>query len=60
MMDLEDFLSELVTQHFRRQQWQAKPRFSDAYWSGGPIITTDAVGSREVVDDGVNRLFSGD
>lgn len=27
----EDFLSELVARHFRRQQWQAKPRFSDAY-----------------------------
>ena len=27
----EDFLSELVAQHFRRQQWQVKPRFSDGY-----------------------------
>jgi hypothetical protein len=27
----EDFLSELVAQHFRRQQWLAKPMFSDAY-----------------------------
>jgi integrase len=27
----EDFLSELVARHFRRQQWQAKPMFSDAY-----------------------------
>ena len=27
----EDFLSELVARYFRRQQWQAKPRFSDAY-----------------------------
>lgn len=27
----EDFLSELVARHFRRQQWQAKPRFSAAY-----------------------------
>ena len=27
----EDFLSELVARHLRRQQWQAKPRFSDAY-----------------------------
>ena len=53
-------MSELVTQHFRKQQWQAKLRFSDAYGSGGPIITTDAVGCREVVADGVNRLFSRD
>jgi integrase len=27
----EDFLSELVSRHFRRQQWQTKPLFSDAY-----------------------------
>jgi len=27
----EDFLSELVARHFRRQQWLAKPMFSDAY-----------------------------
>ena len=27
----EDFLSELVARHFRRQQWQTKPMFSDAY-----------------------------
>ena len=27
----EDFLSELVARHFRRQQWNAKPMFSDAY-----------------------------
>ena len=27
----EDFLSELVARHFKRQQWQAKPMFSDAY-----------------------------
>lgn len=27
----EDFLLELVARNFRRQQWQAKPRFSDAY-----------------------------
>ena len=27
----EDFLSELVARYFRRQQWPAKPRFSDAY-----------------------------
>jgi hypothetical protein len=27
----EDFLSELVARHFRRQLWQTKPRFSDAY-----------------------------
>lgn len=27
----EDFLSELVARHFRRQHWQAKPKFSDAY-----------------------------
>ncbi len=27
----EDFLSELVARHFKRQQWQANPRFSDAY-----------------------------
>jgi integrase len=27
----EDFLSELVARHFRRQQWQVKPMFSDAY-----------------------------
>jgi len=27
----EDFLTELVAWHFRRQQWQAKPIFSDAY-----------------------------
>ena len=27
----EDFLSELVARHFRRQQWLAKPKFSDAY-----------------------------
>ena len=27
----QDFLSELVARHFRRQQWQAKPMFSDAY-----------------------------
>jgi hypothetical protein len=27
----EDFLSELVAQHFRRQLWQTKPMFSDAY-----------------------------
>jgi hypothetical protein len=27
----EDFLSELVARHFRRQQWQAKPMFSEAY-----------------------------
>ena len=26
-----DFLSELVARHFRRQEWQAKPMFSDAY-----------------------------
>ena len=25
----EDFLSELVARHFRRQHWQAKPLFSD-------------------------------
>jgi len=24
-------LSELVARHFRRQHWQAKPKFSDAY-----------------------------
>jgi hypothetical protein len=27
----EYFLSELVTRYLRRQQWQAKPMFSDAY-----------------------------
>ena len=27
----ENFLSELVARHFSRQQWQAKPMFSDAY-----------------------------
>ena len=27
----EDFLSELVARHFRRQQWLDKPLFSDAY-----------------------------
>jgi hypothetical protein len=27
----EVFLSKLVTRHFRRQQWQTKPMFSDAY-----------------------------
>ncbi len=27
----EDFLSELVVRHFRRQQWQTKPMFSDAF-----------------------------
>ena len=27
----EDFLSELVARHFRRQQWLDKPMFSDAY-----------------------------
>jgi hypothetical protein len=27
----DEFFSELVAQHFRRQQWQAKPMFSDAY-----------------------------
>ena len=27
----ENFLLELVARHFRRQQWQAKPMFSDAY-----------------------------
>jgi hypothetical protein len=27
----EDFLSELIARHFRRQQWQAEPLFSDAY-----------------------------
>ena len=27
----EDFLSELVARHFRRQQWQTKPLFSDAF-----------------------------
>ena len=27
----ENFLSELVAQHFRRQHWYAKPMFSDAY-----------------------------
>jgi hypothetical protein len=27
----EDFLSELVARHFRRQRWHAKPLFSDAY-----------------------------
>jgi site-specific recombinase XerD len=27
----EDFLSELVARHFRRQQWQTKPMFSDAF-----------------------------
>ena len=27
----ENFLSELVARHFRRQQWLAKPLFSDAY-----------------------------
>ena len=27
----EDFLSELVARHFKRQQWQVKPMFSDAY-----------------------------
>ena len=27
----ENFLSELVAQHFRRQQWLAKPMFSDTY-----------------------------
>ena len=27
----KDFLSELVARHFRRQQWQAKPMFSDAF-----------------------------
>jgi hypothetical protein len=27
----EDFYSELGAWHFRRQQWQAKPMFSDAF-----------------------------
>jgi hypothetical protein len=27
----EDFLWELMARHFSRQQWQAKPMFSDAY-----------------------------
>jgi hypothetical protein len=27
----EDFLSQMVDQNFRRQPWQAKPMFSDAY-----------------------------
>jgi hypothetical protein len=27
----EDFLCELVARHFSRQQWLAKPMFSDAY-----------------------------
>ncbi len=27
----EDFLLELVVRHFRRQQWQTKPMFSNAY-----------------------------
>jgi hypothetical protein len=27
----EDFLSELVARHFKSQQWQVKPMFSDAY-----------------------------
>jgi hypothetical protein len=27
----EDFLSELIARHFRRQQWLAKPMFSDEY-----------------------------
>jgi hypothetical protein len=27
----EDFLSELVARHFRRQEWLAKPMFSDAF-----------------------------
>jgi integrase len=28
---VEDFLSELVARHFRWQQWQTKPMFSDAH-----------------------------
>jgi hypothetical protein len=27
----EDFFSELVARHFRRQLWKDKPMFSDAY-----------------------------